>query len=232
VQVHRRDGITLQLRIGLNSGQVIAGEIGSGPLGYTAVGEQVGMAQRMESVAPAGGVMLSESTARLMENVAVLGEREMVHVKGSQDTVPTRRLLAIGEHQPRRRSEPSLVGRTWELNTITGILGEVMDGSGYVVTLEGPPGIGKSRLVRETSAIATHRGVPVLTTYCESHASDIPFHVVARLLRAGMGIEELNADAARARVRELSSGADPVDLLLLDDLLGIRDASKVGGQNP
>ena len=48
-----------ELRVGLNSGQVIAGEIGSGPLGYTAIGEQVGMAQRMESVAPPGGVMLS-----------------------------------------------------------------------------------------------------------------------------------------------------------------------------
>ena len=45
--------------MGLNSGQVIAGEIGSGSYGYTAIGEQVGMAQRMESVAPPGGVMLS-----------------------------------------------------------------------------------------------------------------------------------------------------------------------------
>ena len=53
--------------MGLNSGQVIAGEIGSGALGYTAIGDQVGMAQRMESVAPPGGVMLSASTARLVE---------------------------------------------------------------------------------------------------------------------------------------------------------------------
>ena len=60
----------LQLRVGLNSGQVIAGEIGSGSFGYTAVGEQVGMAQRMESVAPPGGVMLSASTARLVEGAA------------------------------------------------------------------------------------------------------------------------------------------------------------------
>src|ERR1044071_4814942 len=52
--VNDRDGIDLRLRVGLNSGQVIAGEIGSGPFGYTAVGEQVGMAQRMESVAPPG----------------------------------------------------------------------------------------------------------------------------------------------------------------------------------
>src|SRR6476469_873824 len=54
--VRERDGVDLQLRVGLNSGQVIAGEIGSGPFGYTAVGEQVGMAQRMESVAAPGGV--------------------------------------------------------------------------------------------------------------------------------------------------------------------------------
>jgi adenylate cyclase len=51
------DGIDLQLRIGLNSGQVIVGEIGSSSASYTAIGEQVGMAQRMESVAPPGGVM-------------------------------------------------------------------------------------------------------------------------------------------------------------------------------
>jgi len=63
-EVKDRDRLNLRLRVGLNSGQVIAGEIGSGAFGYTAVGEQVGMAQRMESVAPSGGVMLSASTAR------------------------------------------------------------------------------------------------------------------------------------------------------------------------
>ena len=73
----------LRLRVGLNSGQVIAGEIGSGSLGYTAVGEQVGMAQRMESVAPPGGVILSASTARLVDGAAALGEPEMVRIKGA-----------------------------------------------------------------------------------------------------------------------------------------------------
>jgi class 3 adenylate cyclase len=66
-EVKDRDGIDLRLRVGLNSGQVIAGEIGSRSLGYTTIGEQVGLAQRMESVAPPGGVMLSASTARLVE---------------------------------------------------------------------------------------------------------------------------------------------------------------------
>ena len=55
-EVQRRDGVALMLRVGLNSGRVIAGEIRSGPFGYTATGEPVGFAQRMESVAPPGGV--------------------------------------------------------------------------------------------------------------------------------------------------------------------------------
>ena len=87
--------MALQLRVGLNSGQVITGEIGSGSLGYTAVGEQVGLAQRMESVAVPGRVMLSESTARLVEHAAVLGEPEWVRIKGADEPVPARRLLAM-----------------------------------------------------------------------------------------------------------------------------------------
>src|SRR5271166_6195462 len=75
-QVRDHDGVELALRIGLNSGQVIAGEVGSASLGYTTIGEQVGMAQRMESVAPPGGVMLSASTARLVDGAAALGEPE------------------------------------------------------------------------------------------------------------------------------------------------------------
>ena len=84
VEARERDGVDLGLRVGLNSGQVIAGEIGSGSLGYAAIGEQVGMAQRMESVAPPGGVMLSESTARLVDGAATLGEPEMVRIKGAE----------------------------------------------------------------------------------------------------------------------------------------------------
>ena len=83
-EVTHRDDMDLRLRVGLNSGQVIAGEIGSGALGYTAVGEQVGMAQRMESAAPPGGVMLSESTARLVEGAVMLADPELVHIKGGK----------------------------------------------------------------------------------------------------------------------------------------------------
>src|SRR5260370_3959529 len=67
-EVGRRDSVDLRVRVGLNSGRVIAGEIGSGSLGYAATGQPVGFAQRIESVAPPGGVLLSESTARLVEH--------------------------------------------------------------------------------------------------------------------------------------------------------------------
>ena len=59
-----------------------------GRLGYAATGDTVGLAQRMESVAPAGGVMLSESTARLVEDTVVLSEPEWVHIKGADEPVP------------------------------------------------------------------------------------------------------------------------------------------------
>ena len=109
------------------------------------------------------------------------------------------------------------------MNTISGILDEAIGGAGCVVCVLGPPGIGKSRLIRESAALAAGRGVEVFTTYCESHTSDIPFHAVARLLRAGFGVSDLDSEAARAHVRAQVPGADPEDLLLLDDLLGIAD---------
>ena len=209
-EVQRRDGIDLKLRVGLNSGQVIAGEIGSAALGYTAIGEQVGMAQRMESVAPPGAVMLSDSTARLVESTAVLGEPQLVRIKGADDAVPARLLLSVA---PQRTgvSVSTLVGRDWELITVTAMLDRAISGRGSVVAVVGPPGIGKTRLTAEAVALAKSFGVEVFSTFCESHATDIPFHAVTRLLRA--------VGPLSARVPD----ADPQDLLLLDDLLGIAD---------
>ncbi len=224
VDVQERDGVDLQLRVGLNSGQVIAGEIGSGPFGYTAVGEQVGMAQRMESVAPPGGVMLSASTARLVEGAVTLGESELVQIKGADAPVPARRLLGMGDgHRAAGRAELNLVGRRWEMSAVEGLLERAIDGHGAVVGVVGSPGIGKSRLVREVAAMARRRGVEVFTVFCESHTSQVPFHAVARLLRAATGVEGLDPYAARGRIRTQARDAEPEDLVLFDDLLGIAD---------
>ncbi len=223
-EVQRRDGVVLRLRVGLNSGRVIAGEIGSGALGYAATGEPVGFAQRMESVAPPGGVMLSESTARLVEHIVTLGEPEWVRIKGADEPVRARRLVAIS---PRDglvgRAEASLVGRQWEMAALDAFVDRTIGGRGAVVGVVGPPGIGKSRTARETAALAAGRGVEVFWAFCESHAGDISFGVVAQLLRVGTRVADLDGQAARARVREQVPDADPQDLLLLEDLLGIAD---------
>ncbi|HUO37965.1 MAG TPA: adenylate/guanylate cyclase domain-containing protein, partial [Mycobacterium sp.] len=223
-EVEARDGITLQLRMGLNSGEVVAGDIGAGPLGYTAVGEQVGMAQRMESVAPPGGVMLSEATARLVEGTAVLGEPQMVRIKGAANLVLARLLLGMAAE--RRRTGPpesKLVGRGWELATLAVMLDRSISGRGSVVSVAGPAGIGKTRLAGEAAQLATRRGFEVFSTFCESHTTDVPFQVVARLLRAAAGVGDLDGPAARAQVRAWAPGADLEDLVLFDDLLGIAD---------
>ncbi len=222
-EVERQQGGDLRLRIGLNSGRVIAGGIGSGSLGL--VGEQVGMAQRMESVAAPGGVMLSASSARLVENTAVLGGPELVQIDGAHAPMPVRALLGVAS-QPWGigRFDTTLVGREWEMGIVAGMLDRVGAGHGCVVGVGGPAGIGKSRLVHETAEIARGRGVEVFSTFCESHTGDISFHVVARLLRAIAGISDLDGEAARVRVRgQVPDGVDPQDLVLLDDLLGVRD---------
>ena len=225
-EIQRRDGVPLRLRVGLNSGRVIAGEIGSGSLGYAATGEPVGFAQRMEAAAPAGGVMLSESTARLVEHTVVLTETEFVRVKGMDEPVCARRLISI---RPRdglvHRAEANLVGRRWEMTALDAIVDRAMTGHGSVVNVTGPPGIGKSRVAREVARLAAARGIDVRWAFCESHTRDISFAVVAQLFRAGAGVADLDDAAARERLRAvLLPDADPEDLLLLDDLLGIADA--------
>lgn len=228
VQAQRADGIDLQLRVGLNSGEVIAGEIGSRSLGYTAVGEQVGLAQRMESVAPPGGVMLSASTARLVDSSVALAEPEWVRIKGAEEPVRAYRLLGIGERRlTLGRTESSLVGRRREMSAVERSLTRAVEGRGAVVGVVGHPGVGKSRLVREVATMARERDLEVFTAFCESHASQIPFHAVARLLRAITGVEGLDAPDARIHLRRWAGDADAEDLLLLDDLLGIGDPDAV-----
>jgi len=104
------------------------------------------------------------------------------------------------------------------------LLERAIDGHGGVVGVVASAGIGKSRLVRDVAAMAAARGVDVFTAFCESHTNDIPFYVVSRLLRAGTRVADLDDAAARAQIRAEVPRADPEDLLLFDDLLGIADA--------
>ena len=138
--------------------------------------------------------------------------------------MPARRLLGVAErHRAAGRAESNLVGRQWEMSAVEGLLDRAIEGHGAVVGVVGSPGIGKSRLVREVSAVAAARNVEVFTAFCESHTSQVPFHAVARLLRAATGVEGLDPHAARTRIRAQAPDAEPEDLVLFDDLLGIAD---------
>jgi AAA ATPase domain len=169
-----------------------------------------------------GGVMLSASTARLVEGAATLGESELVQIKGAEEPVPARRLLGMGEgHRAGGRAESTLVGRRSEMSAVEGLLDRAIDGHGAVVGAVGSPGIGKSRLAREVAAMAGRGGVEVFSVFCESHTNQVHFHAVARLLRAALGVEGRDGQAARDRVRARVPDADPEDVLLLHDLLSI-----------
>jgi hypothetical protein len=225
-EVLRRDGVALALRVGLNSGEVVAGRLDGSTSTYTAVGVQVGMAQRMESVAEPGGVTLSAATARLVEHVAELGPPELVHIKGAAASVPVRRLLAMATKRgPRGRRESTLTGRDRELAEAASIIEAAVAGRGAVICMVGPPGIGKSRMCRELAHRAESIGAQVFSAASESHTSDVSFRVIAQLLRATLEVGEQEASEARTALRTRLVGADSEDIALLEDLLGIGDAS-------
>ncbi|ULP38105.1 AAA family ATPase [Mycolicibacterium rufum] len=221
--VRGRDGVDFRLRVGLNSGEVIAGGIGSAAVGYATIGEHVGMAQRMESVAPPGGVMVSASTARLVEDVAQLAGPEMVRIKGASEPVPAYRLTGMRQAGIIKRRRSGLVGRRHEIRTLEAVLDRAVDGHGGLVGVGGPPGIGKSRLVYELSLTAQDRGVRVYSAACESHTSQIPFQTVSRLLRVATGVEGRDAQSAREMLSARFADAELEDQLLLADLLHIAD---------
>ena len=142
----RRHRVAVPHRV-LNSGEVVAGEIGTA---YTAVGHHVGMAQRMEAAAPPGGVLCSQSTARLVERTTRLGPARSRHRQGlTQEPISAQRLHAV-QSAPFMiaRDEGPMLGRDAEL-------GELADAfnarHGSLVGIVGAPGVGKSRLIREFS---------------------------------------------------------------------------------
>jgi adenylate cyclase len=223
-EVLRRDDLRLQLRVGLNSGEVIAGEIGSGPGRYTAVGHPVGMAQRMEAGAPAGGVLCSMSTARLVEDAARLGSIDDVVIKGSDVPVPARRLLAVESgRKVVGRNEGVMVGREVDFGRLQHAF---ETGSSHQVAVVGAPGLGKSRLIGEFSGTAAGHGAQIVLARCEAHTTTVAFRAVSRLLRAMFTVDGLDDADARAHVLTqcgATLASDSADAQILFEVMGIAD---------
>ncbi|MBX7432442.1 AAA family ATPase [Mycobacterium sp. Y57] len=223
-EVADRDGIDLRVRVGLNSGEVIVGEIGTGPGRYTAVGHAVGMAQRMEAGAPAGGVLCSLTTSRLVGPAARMGPIERVGVKGSDEPVSARPLIAIdAEQMVIGRNEGQMFGREAELRRLHQLM---HSGAASAVGVVGPPGVGKTRLVDEFARQAAQRGDEVVLARCDAQAMHVAFRALARVLRAMFAVMDLADAEARARVGSTCAGGEiePIDVQILLEAMGIAEA--------
>ena len=223
--VERRDGVALQLRVGLNSGEVIAGEIGSGARVTRPWASRSDWPSGWSPSRRPGGVMLSESTARLVDGQRCLASRSSY---GSR--APTR----AGGGPPPGGDRGSGRGAPAAVSAHRTSVG-VVDGRrnvGPVDRRQGPRRrAGRSARYRQEphgvrghSPMAAERGFEVFTALCESHTSELPFYVVTRLLRGHLRVGRPGrlTRCGRAFDQRLPD-ADPEDLLLLDDLLGIRD---------
>ncbi|HYO01380.1 MAG TPA: adenylate/guanylate cyclase domain-containing protein [Mycobacterium sp.] len=221
-EVLSKDGVELRLRIGLNSGEVIVGDIGPGPGSYTAFGHPVGLAQRMEGAAAPGTILCSESTARIVERSARLGPVEHVIVKGVGGQISARRLVGIGsEYAVMGRDDGPMVGRDADLAALLNAFGNARV---HVGTLVGEPGLGKSRLLREFAAEVAAAGADVVIARCESHTAQVPLFALSRFLRAMFSVGRLDVAAARAHVAAQLDGVvepDSEDALIVFDLMSI-----------
>jgi class 3 adenylate cyclase/tetratricopeptide (TPR) repeat protein len=225
--------VDFSVRIGLNSGEVVVGKIGDNlRMDYTAQGETVGLAARMQQVAAPNAVVLSAGTARLVEGYFQLRELGQTQVKGVRDPMSVFELEKAGAirtrlEASRARGFSKFVGRAPEVAALEDALARVEVGEGQVVGVVAQAGVGKSRLCVEFLEGARARGVQVREGHCLAHGRTVPLLPVLEILR---GFFEIADDDSAVTIRNKIAGA----LLLLDrelepslplvfDLLGAPD---------
>jgi len=148
----------LALRVGVNTGEVVAGQLASDvQLAYTVVGDAVNTAQRVQSAAHPGEVVATAETVQQLGDLFELVPLEPLRVKGKGEAIPAFRVVrALGARRPaQRRMSSALVGRAAELRTLTERIERLTGGEGAIVLVTGEAGLGKSRLLAEAHA---HRG--------------------------------------------------------------------------
>ena len=238
-ELRRRHGLNFSVRIGVNSGEVIAGAIGDDDGGYTAVGHTVGLAQRMEALAEPGKAYLTEAAFELAHGFFELEDLGEFEIKGASRPVRVFELAGVGAARSRldlsrERGFSRFVGRDEELAMLEAGLGRAQEGEGAVVGIVAEPGVGKSRLCYEFVERARATGAEVFEAQAQAHGREIPFMPVLQMLRAYFGIAD--GDSERT-VREKVAGRalllDPEfaeELPVLFDFLGVPDAARPAPQ--
>src|SRR5580765_529339 len=154
-EVFRSHGVTVRIRVGLNSGEVVVRAIGSDlHMDYTAVGQTTHLAARMEQLADPGAIVIAPATLALAEGYVEVKSLGPVPVKGLADVVEVYEVTGAGQTRTRLQAAAGrgltrFVGRDAELEQIRRALTLAGDGHGQLVALVGEPGVGKSRLVYE-----------------------------------------------------------------------------------
>ncbi len=228
--VRRESGLELAVRMGLNSGEVVVGRIGDDlRMDYTAQGHVVGLAARVQQLAPPGGVAVTGETARLAAGFFDFADRGEQSVKGA--SVPVRVFELKGPGRIRSRLESSrargfsrFVGREQELALLEGALDDARAGRPTVVLITAEPGAGKSRLCHEL--VERAGGVALHHARALSHGRMQPFHVIVALARSLFGLGEVAPplDVRDAVRRGLGSARrDPIALEFWLELLGASD---------
>jgi class 3 adenylate cyclase/tetratricopeptide (TPR) repeat protein len=238
--VRYESGLELAVRMGLNSGEVVVGRIGDDlRMDYTAQGHVVGLAARVQQLAPPGGITVTEQTARLATGFFDFLDRGEQSLKGA--SAPVRVFELRGPGQIRSRLERSrargfarFVGRERELALLERGLSEARSGRPGVVLVTAEPGAGKSRLCHEL--VERAEGVALHAAHALSHGRMLPFHVIVALARSLFGIGEgASAPEVRDAVRRGlgNAASDPIAPDLWLDLLGVSDhSSAASGLDP
>jgi class 3 adenylate cyclase len=231
-ELRRKQGVRLDVRLGLNSGEVVVGRVGEDmTLDPTALGHTVGLAQRMEALAEPGKAYLTAQTARLVDGWFRLEDVGPLPVKGSREPVQVWR-LAEPSLSPARRTVGSaqLVGRQREFAVLEDALALAEEGHAQVVGVVGEAGVGKSRLCEEFARSVAARGITVRRATGVSHGRDVPLLPVLAFIRDNFGIKDGDDPAtARRKVTERVLGLDPGledTLPLLFDFLEVPDPDR------
>ncbi len=196
-------GFDLALRVGVNTGEVLAGRVGDS---YTVLGDAVNVAARLQSAAAVGGTLVGERTYRLTAKVIGYRELEPLELKGKAERVPAWEAEAIasleGTTAPAVSSSVPLVGRDEELTRLKGLLERVRrEHAPHLVTIVGQAGVGKSRLLGELErTLEEGTGNRLLRGRCLAFGQGVVYWPLIEMIRTECGIAE-GDDPATVRER-------------------------------
>src|SRR5215467_9090787 len=188
--VFRSHGVPIQIRVGLNSGEVVVRAIGSDlHMDYTAVGQTTHLAARMEQMATPGTILLAPATLQLAEGYVQVAARGPVAVKGLADPMEIYALTGASAQRTRLQAAAArgftrFVGRDVEIEQLRRTLALAHDGHGQLVAIVGEPGVGKSRLVYEFTHSHRTQDWLVLEASSVSYGKATSYLPVVDLLKA------------------------------------------------